>query len=46
MKRVSWPTRNELVRYTGVVIATVAFIAVFFAISDYVISTIIRFILN
>ncbi|WP_035185935.1 preprotein translocase subunit SecE [Alteribacter aurantiacus] len=46
MKRVTWPTRKELVRYTGVVIATVAFIAVFFAIIDTGISELIRMILN
>ncbi|MDQ0255990.1 preprotein translocase subunit SecE [Evansella vedderi] len=46
MKRVSWPKRKELVRYTIVVIATVAFIAVFFAIVDSGISALIRGILN
>ncbi|WP_257009694.1 preprotein translocase subunit SecE [Evansella halocellulosilytica] len=46
MKRVTWPNRKELVRYTGVVIATVAFIAVFFAIADLGISTVIRTILD
>ncbi|MDG5788132.1 preprotein translocase subunit SecE [Evansella sp. AB-P1] len=46
MKRVSWPKRKELVRYTGVVIVTVLFIAIFFAISDTAISAIIRAILN
>lgn len=46
MKRVSWPKRKELVRYTIVVIATVLFIAVFFAITDSGISALIRTILN
>ncbi|TMW70012.1 preprotein translocase subunit SecE [Alteribacter natronophilus] len=46
MKRVSWPNRKELVRYTGVVIATVAFIAVFFFIVDSGISQLINLILN
>lgn len=46
MKRVSWPKRKELVRYTMVVIATVLFIAVFFAITDSGISALIRAILN
>ncbi|WP_049786667.1 preprotein translocase subunit SecE [Evansella cellulosilytica] len=46
MKRVSWPKRKELVRYTGVVIATVAFVAVYFAITDFGISELIRAILN
>lgn len=46
LKRVSWPTRKELIRYTGVVVATVIFIAVFFSIVDLGISSIIRFILG
>ena len=46
MKRVSWPKRKELVRYTGVVVATVAFIAVFFFIADYGISSLIQLILH
>jgi len=44
MKRVSWPTRKELTRYTWVVIGTVAFISVFFFIVDYGISTLLRFL--
>ncbi|MFA9556459.1 preprotein translocase subunit SecE [Evansella sp. AB-rgal1] len=46
MKRVSWPKRKELTRYTIVVVATVLFIAVFFAIVDSGISALIRGILN
>ncbi|QOY37514.1 preprotein translocase subunit SecE [Anaerobacillus isosaccharinicus] len=46
LKRVSWPTRKELTRYTGVVVATVIFIAVFFAIVDLGISSLVRFILG
>lgn len=46
MKRVTWPTRRELSRYTVVVVLTVAFIAVFFAISDLGISTVIDIITN
>ncbi|GEL07483.1 preprotein translocase subunit SecE [Salisediminibacterium halotolerans] len=46
MKRVTWPTRRELSRYTVVVVLTVAFIAVFFAISDLGISTVIDLITN
>ncbi|WP_207634191.1 preprotein translocase subunit SecE [Halalkalibacter urbisdiaboli] len=44
MKRVSWPTRKELTRYSWVVLGTVAFITVFFAIVDYVITFLIRLI--
>ncbi|MGO4890102.1 preprotein translocase subunit SecE [Anaerobacillus sp. MEB173] len=46
MKRVSWPGRKELIKYTGVVLTTVAFIAVFFAVVDLGISTLVRFILG
>ena len=41
MKRVTWPNRQELTRYTIVVIITLIFIAIFFAISDYAISSVI-----
>ncbi|TYR78505.1 preprotein translocase subunit SecE [Priestia megaterium] len=44
MKKVSWPKRNELTRYTITVISTVVFMTVFFAIVDYGISSIIRLI--
>jgi preprotein translocase subunit SecE len=46
MKKVSWPKRNELVRSTLTVIATVVFFAVFFAILDMGISSLIRLILE
>lgn len=38
MKKVTWPKSSELVSYTITVIATVAFVAVFFAIVDVGIS--------
>lgn len=46
MKKVSWPKKNELVRYTITVITTVAFFAVFFAIVDLGISELLRLILE
>ncbi|WP_147804612.1 preprotein translocase subunit SecE [Alkalicoccus halolimnae] len=46
MKRVTWPTGRELRKYTGVVVATVTFIAIFFAISDFVISSLLQLITN
>lgn len=46
LKRVSWPTRKELTRYTGVVVATVIFIAIYFAIVDLGISSLVRLILG
>jgi preprotein translocase subunit SecE len=44
MKKVSWPNRKELVNYTAIVLATVAFFTVFFAVVDLGISELIRFI--
>ncbi|WP_237563736.1 preprotein translocase subunit SecE [Halalkalibacter okhensis] len=46
MKRVSWPTRKELTRYTWVVLGTVAFISVFFFVVDYGISELVRILLG
>ncbi|MFN7253212.1 MAG: preprotein translocase subunit SecE [Anaerobacillus sp.] len=46
LKRVSWPTRKELVRYSLVVVATVIFMSVFFGVIDLGISELVRFILG
>jgi preprotein translocase subunit SecE len=46
LKRVSWPTRKELVRYTIIVTATVIFITVFFALIDQGITQLIRLFLE
>ncbi|HEX7065076.1 MAG TPA: preprotein translocase subunit SecE [Bacillales bacterium] len=45
LKRVSWPTRRQLVSYTITVLVTVAFVAVFFALIDLGVSELIRMIL-
>lgn len=44
MRKVSWPKRNELVRYTLVVISTVIIMAVFFTVVDLGISELIRLV--
>jgi preprotein translocase subunit SecE len=46
MKKVSWPKRRELTRYTITVLTTVTFMAIFFAVVDIGISSLIRFILE
>ncbi|MBB5325803.1 preprotein translocase subunit SecE [Anoxybacillus tepidamans] len=46
MKKVSWPKRKELVSYTITVLATVAFMTVFFAVVDLGISSLIRLVLE
>ncbi|WP_083512125.1 preprotein translocase subunit SecE [Amphibacillus sediminis] len=42
MKKVSWPSSQELVRYTITVVATVAFVAIFFTVVDIGISQILN----
>ncbi|MEG8980249.1 preprotein translocase subunit SecE [Priestia megaterium] len=44
MKKVSWPKKNELTRYTITVISTVLFMTLFFVVVDYGISSLIRLI--
>ncbi|WNF37036.1 preprotein translocase subunit SecE [Bacillaceae bacterium IKA-2] len=46
LKRVSWPTRKELTRYTIVVLVTVIFIALFFTVVDLGVSELVRLILG
>lgn len=35
MRKVSWPKRKELTRYTIVVIVTVIFMAIYFGVVDF-----------
>ncbi|HZG73259.1 MAG TPA: preprotein translocase subunit SecE [Chondromyces sp.] len=46
MRKVSWPKRKEMVSYTITVITTVIFLAIFFAVVDLGISSLIRWILE
>jgi preprotein translocase subunit SecE len=46
MRKVSWPKRKELTRYTITVFSTVAFFALFFGVLDLGISKLIRLILE
>ena len=45
MRKVSWPKRKELTRYTIIVLSTVIFMALFFALVDTVISELFRWFL-
>ena len=45
MRKVSWPRRKELTKYTVIVLATVAVMAVFFAVVDLGISELFRWYL-
>lgn len=44
LRKVKWPNRKELTSYTIVVIVTVAFITIYFAILDLGISELLRLI--
>ncbi|WP_235585061.1 preprotein translocase subunit SecE [Aerococcus urinaehominis] len=35
MKMVTWPTGRELMRYTGIVVATIIVVAVFLGLVDW-----------
>jgi len=42
MRKVVWPKGDELVSYTITVVATVAFIAIFFTVVDILISQVLN----
>ena len=42
MRKVSWPKRKKLTRYTIVVLATVIFMAVYFGVLDLGISSVMK----
>lgn len=46
MRKVSWPKRGELTRYTITVLTTVVFFSLFFAVLDLGLSKLIRLILE
>jgi preprotein translocase subunit SecE len=45
MRKVSWPKRKELTRYTIIVLSTVVVMAIFFSIIDLGISEAVRWFL-
>jgi len=45
MRKVSWPKRKELTRYTVIVLSTVVVMALFFAVIDLGISEALRWFL-
>jgi preprotein translocase subunit SecE len=45
MRKVSWPRRKELTRYTIVVLSTVVFMAVYFGLVDLGISRVLEWYL-
>ncbi|MET3684048.1 preprotein translocase subunit SecE [Alkalibacillus flavidus] len=44
MRKVSWPTGNELTRYTVIVLVTVIFAAVYFTVVDLGITQVLELI--
>ncbi len=44
LKKVYWPTRQETVAFTVVVLIVVAFVAVYLGIVDYILSLGLRFV--
>jgi preprotein translocase subunit SecE len=46
MRKVSWPKKKELTKYTMIVLATVVIMAVFFALVDLGISELFRWYLD
>lgn len=46
MRKVSWPKRKELTKYTIVVLATVIIMSLFFAVVDLGISELIRLVVE
>lgn len=46
MKKVSWPKKKELTKYTITVIVTVTFMSLFFTVLDMGLSALIRLILG
>lgn len=46
MKQVKWPTQNQAMVYTGLVIAVVAVVAVFVGLWDFIFATGIKILTN
>ena len=46
LKKVRWPNRKELTSYTLVVLVTVTFVTIYFAILDFGISNLVRLIVD
>jgi len=46
LKKVSWSTKDDLIASTIVVLSSVAFLAVFIGICDFIISRLINFIIR
>jgi len=46
LKKVTWPTRKEVIRLTGVVIAISVFVGIYIGALDYIMAKVIGLILK
>ena len=46
MQKVTWPTREELIGSTGVVLATMFFLSTFIGIADFVLSYVLAVVMR
>ena len=46
MKKVSWPSRKEIIASTGVVLVVVLFISFYLGFTDYLLSKVMRAMLS
>lgn len=46
MKKVSWPSRHELINSTIVVLASVIFLSLFIGVCDLILSRVINFLIS
>jgi preprotein translocase subunit SecE len=44
LKKVYWPSRNETLAFTGVVVIVVAFTAIYLGVCDWLLSLLMRFV--
>ncbi len=46
LRKVTWPDRDEVTKFTGVVVVTVVFVSVFLWLIDSALMTIIKYVMN
>jgi preprotein translocase subunit SecE len=46
LKKVTWPTRDEVTRFTGVVVATVFVVSLFLFAIDFSLETLIKYVMK
>jgi preprotein translocase subunit SecE len=46
LKKVVWPTREEVIRLTGVVILISLFVGIYLGLADFILTKIVQFIVT